>query len=160
MLASVRYGSTAAAGDVVLTERQLEKRVKFWVKRLHHLGLGHWRLDEVCIVGEIPEEPGAVASVQTSHLYDNFRMLFRSDYIAQADGPGIDETIVHELIHVVMRNLDRTYETVEEWMPKHTYDDFMVNVVMEREAFVERMARALYSLVAEGDNGWAQRFPR
>jgi len=143
-----------------MTVKQLAKRVEAWKDRLEFLGLGHWRIDGVGILDDIPDTENSVACVQTAHLYDNFRMFFRRDYIEESDEADIDETIIHELIHVAMRNLDRTYETVEEWMPRHTFADFMVTVGFEREAFVERLARTIYGLYCGGSNGWRQPQPR
>lgn len=143
-----------------ITARQLAKRVETWKKRLDYLGLEHWRIDSVGIVEEVPDAPNSVACVQTAHLYDNFRVWFQADYVENADEDDLDETIIHELVHVAMRGLDRTYEQVEDWMPKHTYTDFMVSVGLEREAFVERITRTIYKLHAGSENGWRQQQPR
>ena len=143
-----------------MTAKQLEKRVKFWQKELKFLGLSHWRIDGVGIVDEVPDNPTSVACVQTAHLYDNFRMWFQSDYVAYADKDDLDETIIHELIHVAMRGIDRTYESVEDWMPKAAYNDYMNTVMLEREAFVERITRTLFQMYATTENGWRQREPR
>ena len=124
-----------------LTQKQLQKRVEYWIKTLSPLGLGHFKVQGVHLVDETPGGPGAQASVCTSSHYDSFEMWFREEGLEDS----LDEVILHELLHVAMRDYDNTVdEALDRWMPPATLAAFEEDVIYRvREGFVERCARAI-----------------
>lgn len=130
-----------------ITGPQLGRRVEKWGKRLSDLGVAHWRIEFVAMADELPgDEPTADACVQCSPTYDNCRFFFSHRFLERADAQELDETIIHEWLHVAMRNLDRVYETPEKYMPEATYADWTHRVFEEREHFIDSLSKALYTL--------------
>lgn len=129
-----------------ITPINLAKRVERWQKRLVELGLAHWRITRVTITDRMPNGDHADASVQVSNDYDSYHIWFRDDFIVETDAKRLDETIVHELLHVSMRDLDESLENVEEWMPPAGYNDWSRVVNHAREGHVERLARLIVRL--------------
>lgn len=124
---------------------QLAKRVETWQERLKGLGIGHYEIERVSCVDETPGGPNANATVHTAKHYDVVIFWFKNDYLDEADEGSIDRTIIHEWIHVAMRDFDAALEAVEAWMPERTYEDWEERIDHEREGLVERFARQLYS---------------
>lgn len=129
-----------------MTENQLQRRVEQWQSRLALLGVSQWRIESVEIVDETPGGPNADATVCTSSKYDSAYFYFARDFIETATPATLDETIIHEWLHVAMRDLDRTLDCVENWMPEQTHTDFDRTVDRAREALIERLARTIYAL--------------
>lgn len=129
-----------------MTEKKLRKRVEYWIEVLGPLGLGHYELRGVHVVDEVPGGDNAQASVWTSSHYDSFELWVRTD-VVQRRPEVVDKTILHELVHVAMRDYDNTVdESMDRWMPPATRDAFEDDVVRRvREGFVERMARTIYA---------------
>lgn len=127
---------------------KLAKRVERWQYRLTELGVGHWRIECVTITSPdgMPNGPDADASVQVSSQYDSYHVWFNEDFLARTNKRRLDETIVHELMHVVMRDLDFAMDQVEDWLPPASYNDWTNLVQHEREAMVEKLARLVVRL--------------
>jgi hypothetical protein len=132
---------------VKITGPQLARRVEKWGKRLSDLGVAHWRIEYVALADELPgDTPEADACVQCSALYDNCRFVFRNGFLGRVEARELDETIIHEWLHVAMRNLDRVYEIPEKYMPEATYGDWTHRVFEERENLIDGLSKALYTL--------------
>lgn len=127
----------------------LAKRVEFWQKKLSFLGLAHWRIEAVHIVDETPGGVEARATVQTKARYDNCRFWFTHDFVDTATQKEIDETILHEWMHVFMRDLDRAIESVEDALSPGVSTQWEDWVDHEREGVVDRLARQFYALADE-----------
>ena len=128
-----------------ITPIQLAKRVEKWQRALAYLGVGHVRIDRVTITDDMPQGSDANAAVWVANHYDRCTFFFRSEYLEEADARSLDETIVHEWVHVAMRDFDSALEVVEEWMPPGTFRDWSERVDHEREGFVERLAFLIVS---------------
>jgi hypothetical protein len=129
-----------------MTERQLQKRVEHWLKALPELGLVHWRAN-VDIVDEPSSDAyiSAKASVACSSHYDTFWMEFRREWVDDdPDDDDVDQVIIHELMHVVMRDFDHEVDKVEEFLGCVTKELWADSVKHAREGLVERLARTLY----------------
>lgn len=124
----------------------LAERVEAWARRLPELGIAHWRIERVTMTDTMPDSPNAKASVQVSTDYDSFTIYFRNGWLEECSATELDEVIVHELMHVAMRNLDHVAEGVESWMPEKTYDDWAEAFNHEREGHVDRLARLIVRL--------------
>lgn len=126
----------------------LAKRVEKWQKRLTELGLAHWRVEEVIITDHhgMPNGPDTDASVGVASHYDSYRIWFNSDFLEATDARRLDETIVHELLHVWMRDMDEALRSVEDHMSSATFDEWDERVGHAREGMVESMARLIVRL--------------
>lgn len=126
-----------------MTELELTERLLDWQDRLSDLGIGAFRIREVNISAESPTGNYANAAVLASSHYDNVEFWFRDDFLDEADDEEIDETIIHEWMHVAMRDIDAAVETAEAWMPSGTADMWRQNVDHEREGLIDRVARTV-----------------
>lgn len=128
------------------TPIQLAKRVEKWQHRLAHLGISHFRISAVHLVSDTPGGPRAQASVCASEHYDSAEFWFRWEFIEECTERQLDETIVHEWVHVAWRDFDESVRGAESWMPSRTYDDFEERITHEREGLVERLTRTIIDL--------------
>jgi hypothetical protein len=130
----------------LVTQRQLLKRVKFWQRTLAELGISHWRIEECNIVEEPPTERQSAASCGLSRQYASVWFNFRREFLEEASLTKIDETIVHEWLHVALRDLDEAKDGAETWMPAATWTDFEERYTHESEGVVEAFARLIVRL--------------
>ncbi len=73
------------------------------------LNLDHWRID-VEVVDEL-DNPDALASCAPDDSYDSAKIRVRADLDDhRGDDQTLDYIIVHELLHVYLRNLDETFQ--------------------------------------------------
>lgn len=129
-----------------ITNAQLTARIEYWKRKLPELGISHWRVEEVAIVDETPGGPDADATVGASSYYDSARFYFTRGFLNGATKEQLDATIIHEWMHVVMRDHDDVLESVQTWMPQQTYNDFAERVDHTREGIIERCARLIHRL--------------
>lgn len=123
-----------------MTKRQLATRVRYWQKRIPDLGVSHWRLESLKVDDECH---GGLAAIRKREDYDSFDMEIQTEYLRDGSLRDMDETIVHELLHLAFRDLDDTIAHAETWMPDATYQDFDGHIDHEREGLVERLARTI-----------------
>lgn len=133
-----------------ITPINLAKRVERWQKRLGPLGVAHWRIESVTITDAVPGEPGALAAVQPSESYDSVRFYFDAEFIDNCNERDLDETILHEWIHVAMRDLDVVIHDVEETLPPAAADFWARSIHHAREGLVDRLARQIYASHDDG----------
>jgi hypothetical protein len=127
------------------TEAQLRKRVEFWQQKLGPLGIAHWDIKELVVAEDEEDMPSgpAVASVFVPRHYDMFEIYFCAPQIElMADQHELDCTIVHELFHVAMRDLDEAINSAAEELHPRQAGEWGVRVHHERENLVDRAARA------------------
>lgn len=129
-----------------MTQRELLKRVKFWQTTLVDLGLQHWRIEECLIVDETDHGPTAAASVGTSKQYASVWFKFRRSFLEEAPPERIDETIIHEWLHVFLRDLEEAKDGAETWFPAASWTDFYERYEHETEGVVEGLARVIARL--------------
>lgn len=139
----------------------LAERVEAWQQKLWQLGVAHWRIKAVTLTDQVPRQAvrgdsPPVAGVIVSSDYDTVHFFFANDYLEELEEGGLypdpdrelDETILHEWLHVAMRDFDEQLERVENWMPDATYGDFHDTLNHSREKLVDRLSRQLYSFYA------------
>lgn len=127
-----------------ITDIELAERVEEWQERLASLGIGHFVIEAVSIVDATPGGPDAKASVQVATNYDIAHFWFTHEFLAETEEQELEQTIIHEWVHVAMRDLDFSLEPVENWMPPATFQMWDESVDHEREGFVDRIAQSLY----------------
>lgn len=129
------------------TDASLSFRLQFWQKKLSLLGISHFRIDKCEIVDECEGGYDAAASVSTSGKYDRFTVQFRRDEIETYSDAEIDEVIIHELLHVAMRDYDTAVEYVDSYeLGQATFQAWSKRVLHEREGLVDRLAKQIYAL--------------
>lgn len=129
-----------------MTLSALTKRVKFWQQKLAPLGVGHWRVD-VKIVEEPQGKPNSKAAVRSSAQYDTCWMEFAIADLAVATPDDLDETIIHEWLHVAFRDFDHAVrEGIYDNFPRIAEDLWEARVDHEREGIIDRLARTILEL--------------
>lgn len=129
-----------------ITPVQLAKRVERWGKTLASLGVAHFEFD-VTIADEAPPEGGGGdAAVWVADDYDVLHFYFKHEYLQDCTEGQLDQTIVHEWMHVAMRDHDTMCKLVQDWMPPATYDTWLEALKHEREGLVDRLANVIVQL--------------
>lgn len=127
-----------------ITPIQLAKKIEKWGQALSSLGVAHWDIEEVCVgTLDFDGEESSKAMVRLPVQYDSCSFYFNSDELDRMDERELNETIIHEWLHVAMRDHDRVMHEVEGWMPPKTYSDFETRLRHERENLVMRLAVVL-----------------
>lgn len=120
----------------------LAERVTYWANVLAPLGLQHWRIT-VEIVDEPEGKASADAAVNVSAYYDQATIQFAADRLEELTPEELDETIVHELIHVVNRDLWDAMTQPEYMFGKPAWSVHYDRIDHEMEGVVERVARSI-----------------
>lgn len=126
-----------------MTHAALEKRVRQWQQSMPCLGLAHWRI-EIKILEELRDDRETNASVVCSSHYDTAWMEFERSFLNEAEEAQVDQTIVHELVHMAMRDFDNAISDVYVSLGQPARAIWMDHVDHAREGLVERLARTLY----------------
>ena len=119
---------------------KLAQRVAYWQKRLAPLGIGHWKVESVNIADETPSGPGALATVHVANDYDVCSFWFTHKALDESTAEELDQTIIHEWMHVVMRGFDQAVEAVEDHLSFPVRAVWEDRVQHEREGLVDRLA--------------------
>jgi hypothetical protein len=127
-----------------MTEAQLRRRVLRWQKLMEPMGFAHWRLEECSIAEGVRGAENATAGVKPSHYYDHCWMQFDKDWLARATEQELDETIIHEWLHVAWRDLDAHYENLEEALSPASRGFVHDRQNQLTEGLIERLARTIY----------------
>lgn len=125
-----------------MTPRQLAARVRHWRAVLR---LDHWEFD-VEVVDRFEDSDEAFARCRPEDYYDKATLIFRRDWLTEADQQDLDETVVHELLHAYMRNFDHAIERVNDQLAPGVRDLWEESVRHERENVVERLSSLIVSL--------------
>jgi hypothetical protein len=131
-----------------VTAQEIRERVEFWTTRLASLGIGHWDFEIIVYDGDIEDAPNCDATADTSDRYDSAALNFRADKVDLNTRTldEIDQLILHELLHVAMRDFDETIEPARWNMSPPSGTLWANSVEREREGLVERLARTIWSL--------------
>jgi hypothetical protein len=122
---------------------KLCKRVTAIVDKCPSLGLRGWEF-HISIVDEVAGATRkAAASTSCSTHYDTVWMEFEKDWLSKASQSDIDKTIIHELLHMVFRDLDHQIENVSEFLGEPHKSSFEEAYTHEIEGIIEKMARTL-----------------
>lgn len=130
-----------------ISDAALGDRVRLWQQRLAPLGVAQWRIEKIIIGGTAPSgSEDAHASAGVSSSYESVRFFFDDTFIAGCSRNELDETIVHEWLHVFGRDLDEVRERVKRWMPEMTFEDYTDTYTHAREGEIDRLARFIVYL--------------
>lgn len=138
-----------------MTLNQVCKRVDYWRQHLQSLGVSHWAIT-VAIVDE--PSPGrrnapAAASVGIEDLYDTADIQFKAEYVPGGPKatPDFDRYIVHELLHIAMRDWDAAVHSIDEHLSPATAEQWVDRLEHEEEGIVDRLARAIVTVNEAGN---------
>lgn len=138
-----------------MTLRQVVKRIDYWQHHpaLKHLGLAHWRFtvkwhgDCLTTIGgeELPDYIDLAASATTSDFYTDADLTFSeeamNDPLYEDDE---DRYIVHELLHVAMRDLDVALDAdLKDYLPPPLLRAHRARLNHEKEAHIDALARCI-----------------
>jgi hypothetical protein len=117
-----------------MTQKQLCGVVAFWQGRL---GLSHWKL--AVDFGADPVTEHARAEIHTSIHYDEADIYVARDWQkwSKAEAHGL---MVHELMHLVCRDLDRVHADAEQLLHPEVWKAFDLRYQHEIEGVVDRLA--------------------
>lgn len=132
-----------------MTERQLQKRVDYWAKRLRPLGLGHWDFNVNVVGEEDMDRTNSDAEVTPSTQYDSARIEFKDSSYILMDQDTLDWTIIHELLHVVFRDYDSIVHLVTQELGATAKELAEHQIEHEMEGVIERLARTIFILSKE-----------
>lgn len=123
-----------------MSERDTRSRVLLWQKRLALTGVGHFEVGVQVIAALPTEKNSARACVDISPYYDWVEFYITPETAA---APDVDYVIVHEWIHVAMRDLDDATHGVAETLGSEARRLYLDRLDHEAEGFVDRLARTI-----------------
>lgn len=127
---------------IAAQERQVAALVADWTPRL---GLSDWRIiHEVTAID-------ATARAWISDNYPNVHLQFAPLPGERSAGwfkpeSALEESVVHELVHVMMREVDTSFADAIEILPKKLRRRAFNDYDNHRENFVERLSRAFVAV--------------
>ena len=128
---------------------QLAKRVETWQKRLGPLGLLQYTIDSVSCSDSPGGNEWSAACVTPSANYDRARFEFRNDVVDFAydndDFEYLDQTILHEWLHVSFQAFENTIELVDDKLSSAQSEIWQEALTHTREQLIDRLARQLYA---------------
>lgn len=128
---------------VTLKEALVHESIAYWSEQLL---LSHWELQVVLDPGM---DEDVMASCEPHPFYDQATLTFRSDI--QDD--QIEYNVVHELVHVMLRDLDETTQAVMSILGYSAARGHILRHEHAEENLVDRLARVMLEL------GKADRMP-
>lgn len=145
-----------------MTHAELDALLRKWQRRL---GLDAWRIelviDPLRWAEQRDPDSGADAFVWRSNDYDSARVYLNPDDVAEWDARTAADMVVHELVHLALRDLEHVVDLVAPLVSRDVYGVVRSAAQHELEATVDRLARQLVSLEAElaGDPALADPAP-
>lgn len=128
-----------------MTAKQLESLVRLWQERL---GLGGWRL----VVEVETPDGGNAATASPTRYSDEARLRFAPWLLGKAERPAevlpahddeVEVVVVHELLHLALRDLDRGHEIIEGHLHRDVEAVFLAGQNAALERSIERLSLAL-----------------
>lgn len=122
-----------------MTAERINAMVASWADRL---GLSHWQI-QVDWSGLTPN--GEQALVHPADSYDTATLQFHAEFTAWTPA-WAEWVVVHELLHLVMRDQDSTVEAVIDLLPAKARALAENRYEHEAEGVVDRLAAVLVAL--------------
>ena len=125
---------------------EMKQRVEEWMAYMPFLGLAHWQ-----ITVEINDAPdgnfGSNACVTPHADYEYAHLQFRREFLEEhEEWDEIDMVIIHELLHMVLRNFDGLHDNIGTQLNPPVRHLFMSQINHELENVIERIAQAMWAL--------------
>ncbi len=116
-----------------MTRRDVEKVLRVWVDRLQ---LRHWDLS---IDWDTPASENADATTWRGNCYDR-AVLFFDPEVLTWDALKLNRIVVHELLHLVTRDIDRVVEESCVSLPRRAYEQVDLRYEHAIEGVVDRLS--------------------
>lgn len=128
-----------------MTHEKLAERVAYWCQRLQ---LDPWRISTTVVERPHGNDEGTVnASVGTSGAYLHAEIEFSRAWVrANISQSERDQTIVHELLHCLFRDLDKAFETTTGVMGPVIEEMAEARYIHELEQLIDRLAYVIVAL--------------
>lgn len=121
-----------------MTPKQLEALVSEWQARM---GLDHWRIS----VEVSSEREDYFAATAPSEQYRTASIKFDPDFAAKRPEEAV-QTIVHELLHIAMRDVDSAVEAATAELHPAAAGQASKRYTHAVEGFVDALAVAITNL--------------
>ena len=122
-----------------MTHRQLIARVERW----RELILPEWRIDVIKdLPDEAPSDGPPNARIEAAPDYHHATVWFNPELLKR-DQSDVDVTIIHELLHPLLREMRRVVDMVEDQVGRPLFDVLREYMESEEEKVVERLARII-----------------
>ena len=132
-----------------MTDLEIAIRVSRWQQTLAALGISHWDFEIDVQVdpvgGPFDDRIGAVTSL-INDKYDRVEFTFDKESIPAVVNDEFDSYIVHEWLHVALRDYDKAIHAVSGMMGADAYRLWQDRLDHEEEGIVERLAQLIVSL--------------
>lgn len=122
-----------------MTEARIRKLIKHWQD---FLGLQSW---EITLDLSGPCEEGVKAMTWRTDQYDTATMILASDW-REWDNRFANRLIVHELLHLVSRDLDEAMKSALSFLHDFEQGPVAQRFDHEMEGVIDRMAERLVTL--------------
>lgn len=119
-----------------MTRRQIEKLVYRWQRKLK---LDHWEIE---IKWSEAPTPGSYATTWRMNQYDRAEIYVSPEFTTWT-ADFAERTMVHELLHLVTRDLDRVLGDAEGFLPKTAFRWIDKRYEHEVEGVIDRLATVL-----------------
>ena len=116
-----------------MTEKQRNDMVRKWKKNLR---LDHWLIE---ISPDPPYNDDALASVEPAESYDRATLRFSPGWEAWPDAFA-ERVIVHELLHIVFRDLVEAEQTIYDALSHDARVLYSRRLEHELEGVIDRLA--------------------
>jgi len=145
------YGNGNADPD-----EDLLQRAQWWARLF---GIDHWRIGITTGAGDRQLGETSTARVRCSNNYDEAIVMIRGDkpskglYSSEALAYSQDQSLIHEFLHVVFREMDVTVEDALKLIADDKAREvFQSRITMRQEQVVERLTLIFATLVQS--QGW------
>ena len=129
-----------------MNRKQLKARVDHWRGVLH---LDHWDMNIEVVTAFDGSHDGAFARCLNEDDYDDTTLTFLDDWFRYASAADIDYAIVHEMLHVLMRDFDHAIDSIDRQLAPAVSEIWQEGVRHEREGIVDRLAKVIVALHGE-----------
>lgn len=116
-----------------LTERQAERIIRGWQKRL---GLEGWRVE---IRWDEPADEDDNAKIWRSCFYDDARLYLSKEWPTWPR-ERFEKTVIHELLHLCHRDIDEAWNDLDGQLHRDAYTVASARWKQEIEGMVDRLA--------------------
>lgn len=125
---------TEAMVTPTMTRGYIEQLFYHWSEKLY---LTHWTFQFKW--DDALDEPDMEAQVDRSGFYDYVNIRIHPDF-HKWDQQYANKTVVHELYHLLFRDMDSCVDSVETFLPKKLWEMWELRYEHEVEGLVDRLA--------------------
>lgn len=128
-----------------MTLKEITARVNYWRERLGPLGIAHYQM--VVRWNEVPHgQKDSIAAVMCEEDYDIFALEISRSWVNEHTPREVDEVIVHELMHVVMHDVDFAVDQLEQFVPPEAWSMWESNYIHFVESMVRRLSTTITTI--------------